>query len=315
MQSVALFLLLATAIPLRAMAACPVDDPAKGIFAYPALMKAQTTFKDYEVRVFDSKPCDPSPFRHRSGVEILQAGRQVYAQTGYSFAIGYPLQDNQPPDSVKLKVGDDVTGEGTPDLLISEWSGGAHCCYTFHLFQLGGAFKKIQSIPLRDADESAFVTRPDVKGMLLNSYDYSAFAYFPSGFAGSPAGHVLLSFQGGRFRLDQAHLKGNVPKPDEIGHCAKLFKQSRDWKQSQPLGMWYYATDLIYTGNAESAWKFLDGAWGGDEMARAKYLREYRKRLQKSFYYQDLMQLQEAPASGANQKIDWNKQCMEYMHG
>ncbi len=312
---VLLLLTLAALLPARAMAACPVDDASKGIFAYPALMEAQARFKDYEVRIFDSKACDPSPFRARSGLEILKSGKPVYARTGHSFALGYPLQDNQSPDSVKLKVGDDITGEGVPDLLVSEWSGGAHCCYTFHVFQLGDAFKRVQSIPLRDADESAFVTRPGVKGMLLNSADYSAFAYFPSGFAGSPAGRILLSYRDGRFRLDQARLKANAPKPDETAQCAKLFKQSREWKDAQPLGLWYYATDLIYTGNAEAAWTFLDQAWGGSEADKLKYLKEYRDRLQKSFYYPELMQLQKAPASDANQKIDWTRQCFEYMHG
>lgn len=316
MRHIALLaLLLAGLLPGQVHAACPVDDTAKGIFAYPAFMEAQVTFKDYQVRIFDSKVCDPSPFRARSGLEILKSGKRVYARTGNSFALGYPLQDNQSPDSVKLKVGDDITGEGLPDLLVSEWSGGPHCCYTFHIFQLGDAFKRVQSIPLRDADESAFVTRPGVKGMLLNSSDYSAFAYFPSGFAGSPAGRILLRFQDGRFRLDQARLKANAPKPGETGRCAKLFRQSHEWKHSQPMGMWYYATDLIYTGNADEAWTFLDAAWGGSEADKTKYLKEYRARLQKSFYYRQLMQLQNAPTSNANQKIDWTKQCFEYMHG
>ena len=81
------------------------------------------------------------------------------------------------------------------------------------------------------------------------------------------------------------------------------------------MGMWYYATDLIYTGNSASAWTFLDMVWGGSEADHKQYLSDYRERLTKSVYYRELMDLQKAPASAANQKIDWTKQCFEYMHG
>ena len=213
----------------------------------------------------------------------------------------------------------DITGEKIPELLISEWSGGAHCCYTFHLFRLGDAFSHIQDIPLLDADESAFVRRPGVKSLVLASFDFSAFAYFPKDFADSPAGRVFLSFQDGKFRPDARLMKANAPTDAEIAKCAGLFKPSLAWKQesnaSQPMGMWYYATDLIYTGNAARAWKFLDAAWGGSAADKKKYLDDYRRRFRKSAYYQDLMRLQQASVSSAGQKIDWTKQCLAYVHG
>lgn len=302
------------AVSPAALSKCPMGS---AVFAQPPATTVD--FHDYEIRLYGNPDdCDAEPETPISGIEILKAGKRVYAQAGYSFAIGYALEQDQPADSLKPVVGMDFTGEGKPGLLVSEWSGGAHCCYTFHLFQLGETFKKIQSIQLRDADESSFVRREGVKGLVLNSYDYSAFAYFPFDFAGSPAGRVLLSYQGGSFKLDSAHMKANAPAADEIDHCGRLFKKSRGWKdqdQPQPLGMWYYATDLIYTGNAAEAWTFLDAAWGGSATDKKKYLDDYRKRLTKSLYYRELMDLQKAPTSATNQKIDWTKQCYEYMHG
>ncbi|MFI4921626.1 MAG: hypothetical protein ACHQAZ_08305, partial [Gammaproteobacteria bacterium] len=170
-------------------------------------------------------------------------------------------------------------------------------------------------IPLLDADESAFVRRPDVKGFVIATADYSAFAYFPSSFAGSPAGRVFLSFQGGRFRPDTSLMKATAPKSDEVAKCAALFRPSREWKTSQPMGMWYYATDLIYTGNEAEAWTFLDAAWGGSAADKKRYLDEYRTRLKKSVYHSDLEFLQKAPVSNMGQKIDWTKQCFEYLRG
>lgn len=285
------------------------------LFAHPELQTKTIAFKDYEIRLYGQKSCEAEPESRIAGFEIRKSGKRVYIHTGYSFAIGYSLEQNQSPDSVKVPVGTDLTGEGLPELLVSEWSGGAHCCYTFHLFRLGDSFARIQSLPLFDADESSFVKRKGVKGLVLNTADYSAFAYFPDGFAGSPAGRVLLSFQHGRYHLAQDLMQANAPKVGETAHCAALFKKSREWRDGQPLGMWYYATDLIYTGHAAEAWTFLDAAWGGSEEDKKKYLGEYRERLKKSVYYPELMELQKAKPSAANQKIDWTKQCFEYMHG
>ncbi|HEY1772105.1 MAG TPA: hypothetical protein VGH91_02805 [Gammaproteobacteria bacterium] len=314
MRKLVLFCLLVSGLlPGYAAAA----DCMKGDAVFKTLKPQSVPFKDYEIRLYSQPDCEAEPESHIAGLQILKEGKQVYVQTGYSFALGYPLEQDQPPDSVKPALGMDFTGEGIPELLISEWSGGAHCCYSFHLFRLGETFSKIQSIPVLDADESAFVRRPGVKGLVLVTADYGAFAYFPSSFAGSPAGRVLLSFQDGRFRPDATLMKTTAPKSDETSKCAALFKPSRDWKgrdnDGQPLGMWYYATDLIYTGNETQAWAFLGAAWGGNAADKKKYLDEYRARLKKSVYYPELESLQKAPFSNADQRIDWTKQCFEYL--
>lgn len=300
------------ALSPSAFSACITGD---ALFGHTELKTQSVAFQDYEIHLYDDSQCEAIPETPKAGFEIWKAGRRVASGTGYSYSIGYPLQEDQSPDSVKLKPGDDLTGEGIPDLLISEWSGGAHCCYTFHLFQLGTEFRKIQSLPLLDADESAFVRRPGMKGLVLASSDYSAFAYFPKDFADSPAGRVFLSYQQGRFRLDATLMRATAPKPGEISRCAALFKKSRDWKSAQPMGMWYYATDLIYTGHEADALSFLKASWGGRTADRDKYLQEYQRRLRKSVYYPELKLLQSVGPSAADQQIDWTKQCFEYLHG
>jgi len=311
MRRLALLCLLCIGLlPGYAAADCVKDDAI-----FKAVKPQTTSFKDYQIRLFAQPDCEAEPESRVAGLRILKAGKQVYIETGYSFALGYPLEQDQPPDSVRPAVGMDFSGESLPELLISEWSGGAHCCYTFHLFRLGDGFSKLQDIPLLDADESSFVRRPNVKGLVLASFDFSAFAYFPKDFANSPAGRVFLSFQDGKFRPDASLMKADAPTQAEIAKCAALFKPSRDWKTSQPMGMWHYATDLIYTGSEADAWSFLGAAWGGSAMDKKKYLDEYRSRLKNSVYYPELESLQKAPLSNAGQKIDWTKQCFAYLRG
>ncbi|HEV2332002.1 MAG TPA: hypothetical protein VGV16_02480, partial [Gammaproteobacteria bacterium] len=136
---VPLALVSGLALSPSAFSACITGE---ALFSHPELKTESTAFRDYEVRLYDDSRCEAEPETPKAGFEIWKAGRRVTSGTGYSYAIGYPLQEDQSPDSVKLKVGDDLTGAGLPDLLLSEWSGGAHCCYTFHLFQLGTEFRK-----------------------------------------------------------------------------------------------------------------------------------------------------------------------------
>src|SRR5579859_4434931 len=153
-----ILLLSAVLAPRFALADCVTGEQV-----FKKVKAESTRFKDYEIRLYYQADCNNEPESHIAAVAISKAGKRVYVQTGYSFALGYPLDQDQPPDSVRPAVGMDFTGLG-PGLLVSEWSGGAHCCYTFHIFQLGESFKALPAIPLLDADESAFVRRPDVKG-------------------------------------------------------------------------------------------------------------------------------------------------------
>lgn len=308
--------LLALLAGFAAMPAAHADCvTGDAIFGHPELKTQRYAFQAYEIHFYGGQDCAAEPESRIAGLEILKAGKRIYMQTGYSFALGYPLEQDQSPDSVKLEIGTDLTGEGQPDLLVSEWTGGSHCCYRFHLFQLGPEFRTIQTLPLFDADESAFVRRAGVKGLVLNTVDYSAFAYFPKSFAGSPAGRVFLSFKQGRFRLDPTLMRAAGPDKSTVTRCAALFKKSRAWKDAQPMGMWYYATDLIYTGNQTAAYAFLEQSWGGSSADRDKYLGEYRRRLMKSIYYPELKLLQSLGDSASNQKIDWTKQCYAYLEG
>ena len=304
-----ILLLTCIALPRPAVADC-----ATGEAVFKAAAPQVTRFRDYEIRLYRQADCEAEPGSRVAAMEILQDGTRVHVETGYSFALGYPLEQDQPPDSVKAGVGADFTGAG-PGLLISEWSGGAHCCYTFHVFELGAKFKALPAIPVLDADESAFVRRRGVEGLVLSTVDYSAFAYFPKDFADSPAGRVFLSFDGQAFRPNLGLMKTSAPRSGETAKCAALFRQSRSWKHSQPIGIWYYATDLIYTGNEAEAWRFLDAAWGGKPADRQKYLDEYRSRLGKSVYHQDLVRLQKTPPTVQSQVVDWTKHCFDYLQG
>lgn len=93
------------------------------------------------------------------------------------------------------RLGDDLTGNGVPDLLIEGYSMGAHCCFEYHLFELGAdgltllwnGFTADAGAVLKDLDgdgEAEIITAD------------MSYAYQFCSFASSPAPLVVLDLVG-----------------------------------------------------------------------------------------------------------------------
>ncbi|MDH5505983.1 MAG: hypothetical protein OEZ02_02045, partial [Anaerolineae bacterium] len=54
--------------------------------------------------------------------------------------------------SVRLyeESGTDITGEGNPDVIVFSSTGGAHCCYTFHVYDMGEYPRKVMEAFTKD---------------------------------------------------------------------------------------------------------------------------------------------------------------------
>jgi hypothetical protein len=128
-------------------------------------------------------------------LQILQSGKVVYSLMSVNFAIGNNFEGNAP-----IRIGTDITGEGKPDGVVSEWTGGAHCCFIFHVFELGDVFREIAKINAQHSDGASFVD-PHHDGHYEFEGNDWAFAYWKTSFAESPAPRIILKYRDGRFRL------------------------------------------------------------------------------------------------------------------
>jgi hypothetical protein len=87
------------------------------------------------------------------GILTIRKGRVVvHQQTNVAgaFYIGPNSPETDAKNTATINPGTDINGNRIPDLIVTEWTGGAHCCYTAHMFELGAAFTKIGEIPERD---------------------------------------------------------------------------------------------------------------------------------------------------------------------
>jgi hypothetical protein len=272
-----------------------------GAFATPALASPpvvtphqEETVLPYVARIyFDAKAKDGSD----SYFEILKNDKPIYVQKakrkGEKFFIGTMYKDD--PDASLVKMGMDITGDGQPDLVISEWLGGANCCLIFHIFEIGPTFKKLGAIDAQFGDSGPHFLHPDKNsrstGLVIQIHDWT-FANWNTDFADSPAPKVMLQFSGGAYRMAPDLMRAPEPAGSDLAARASAVKNDAgsakggSWpKADVSPQLWETMLDLIYSGHADAAWKFLDDAWPPKIQGKDKFAQDFRAHLVKSPYW------------------------------
>jgi len=250
------------------------------------------TIRGYSFRVYggEEKTC----------LKVFHAGKQVYRmdEEGGSFTLGR-IGDASSPGGVV--PGTDVTGRGHPDVLVSYFSGGAHCCFELLLFELEPQFTLIANIGLGNSDESVFkrdVRHPEDKRYRLETADQT-FAYWHTSFAESPLTPVLLEAaddgKGGvRFRLAVDKMRKPAPTEDQWRRAdlkaARAALQPGTGFENYYAGsdLWRVMLDRIYAGQEEWAWKTVDTAWPAKKPGKDAFLKDFCGTLHLSPYWPDL---------------------------
>jgi len=240
-------------------------------------------------------------------LQVLSEGKVVYTQPAEAFET---LMLGQPGDgSVDVPAianGVDVTGRGQPDMIVSGFSGGAHCCTAHWVFELAPRFRLLAT--LNDADDDLAHFERDPKDGRYNyvTGDWT-FGYWPTCFACSPSEVVVLRWaddaEGGGFHL--ALDKMQKPAPTQ----ARWNKDLSDAKKAVTAGdansigttMWQTVLDLLYTGHSDLAWKFVDTLGPRAQLQPFPALSDFCALLKQSPYWPDLQPaLKDTPPACAN---------------
>jgi hypothetical protein len=243
---------------------------------------------------------DPASNAKDAYFEILRDKKSVYrqqaTQNGERFVIGTLYDDD--PDAKLVTMGRDITGDGQPDLVISEWLGGANCCLTLHIFEIGPRFRKIADIDAEFGDQGPhFVRLAKGRGLQIQIYDWT-FANWHCDFADSPAPKVILGYHERTYRVAPDLMR--TPTVDMKGLAAKIQKIRNETKDAHgswpdaniPPQLWGTMLDLIYNGHRILAWQFLAMAWPQKVRGRdSAFINDFMKQLRKSPYWKSIAQL------------------------
>ncbi|HON38720.1 conserved hypothetical protein [anaerobic digester metagenome] len=237
-------------------------------------------YQDYLVRITN--------YENEGSFEILKNGRQVYSlhkASNFGFA---KVREGK---NYLLLMGTDVTGNGQPELVISEWSLGAHCCYTFHLFEIGDRFRHIQSIDAGSSESARFLNLDGLPGLEFITDDWT-FAYEPGGFADPPVPRVILKFDGTSYVFARELMKQDPPDEGLVHAIAKNIQTMDGWPMgSPPAEIMQEMVDLIYSGNMAHALSLLDQAWPADVSGKDDFLLDLTTTLKKSPFYREILSL------------------------
>jgi hypothetical protein len=156
-------------------------------------------------------------------------------------------------------AGTDVTGEGDPDLVIHTYSGGAHCCFSTIVYNLGATVTKVLETPQSNCDGS-FVQLDGDPALEVMTCD-DVFAYQYCCYAGSPMVKVILDYD---------PTAGYVPASPQFAHlyADHIAAHTTLAAQAVPDGLCEYdgttkcgvlpvVLDYLYSGRASDAWAEL----------------------------------------------------------
>lgn len=189
--------------------------------------------------------------------------------------------------------GEDIDGDGVPDLLVYGYSGGAHCCFTTLHFSCGET--PVLRCRINTWHSTARYEDLDGDGRCEVKLGDSSYAYWNACFAGSPEPTVILSIHDGRYdlALDLMRLQGPRNKdlpmltqhwkdelavflaftdrldrgeqiPDDDPVWSRIPLQA--WRNEErnvaiPSDIWGVMLDLIYSDRTDEAFAFARAVW------------------------------------------------------
>ncbi len=209
----------------------------------------------------------------------------------------YSKEDKQSVLLIKNTL--DKTGNGIPDIMINYYSGGAHCCAEHFFVDLGEWANLVDSIGTLHVGMNAKAKNP--KGGLFYETADNAFAYWGGSFASSPFPTVILEFKNDKLRPNFYQMKKTAPSLSVLKRKAQLVRQKLSLEpykgidnensviyKEEFLGepdFWGEMLDLIYTGNEDLAWQYLDLVWSPQKQGKAIFREDFKNQLNESYYW------------------------------
>lgn len=149
----------------------------------------------------------------------------------------------------------DVDGDGTAELLVCDFSGGAHCCFTYYLYTRKPALNLLGAFDMGNAG----LTFQDIEGdgvaEAIGYYD--GFAYYEGlSYVGSPFIPIVFSLKAGKY------VENTKAFPGIIQESLDEYLANPPWDCDEECNSWVIAlyAHMVLLGKEASAWETIKGA-------------------------------------------------------
>ena len=224
---------------------------------------------------------------HAIGDYLVQLWHPVASDFGYE-DVGVIVRDDQILARVDqvfglgAETGEDLTGEGHPDVLFHVFTGGAHCCFSSVLYDLGTEVRLVLRTPLSNCGGEFKDLDDDGTREFLTCDDLFAYAYCTYAF--SPAVRVVLAYDpelgyvpvSPQFTdLYEQDLTLHAGLPGECIECG--------WDGTDKCGVLPLVLDYLYTDRPSEAWQALEQLY--DEPDQVLFWADVVQAVQRSPFY------------------------------
>jgi hypothetical protein len=253
----------------------------------------QDSYGDYTLRIFE---CLTSLGSFGSEFfEIWKSNERVYESPHVGMRYSAKNMPNKRQDELdRIAMGQDITGDGVPDLVVYGSTGGNHCCTAFYIFELGDEFKHLATLEQGWA-EGASPNFIDLDGDSILEFVTAdgVFAGWFGATAGEPIWPIILHLVNGHYQVAYDLMRKPAPSDSELATHARKVHDNTCWSCGEAAWgpLWLPMADLIYTGHANLAWRFLDMAWPTEVSGKTEFLFLFAARLGSSRYWRDIKKM------------------------
>jgi hypothetical protein len=238
--------------PLRCPS--PKNEPVTGKYAGYTVRLAPVSERGYRCQAMVKTPVSKSP-------------------TGKTVARDWAL-------SIDPLSGTDVNGDGKPELIVQGFSGGAHCCYAYHIIRLSPGLPLV--LLIANQVPISFAKRKE-GGIELRTGD-GVFDYFLVSQDNAVIPQLFLRLDGDRLvdvsadhiaeydkQIDEARSQLTPAELDKLKHSTYSQNMLRDQMPAVRKAM-TVVLNYLYSGREEQAWQALDEMWPPADATRVKQL-------------------------------------------
>lgn len=253
------------------------------------------------------------------GFALYHNGKLVDVRSGSLYATAPSQGKEEDFNTVPGPVpGTDIDGNGIPDLLLYEYSGGAHCCYTVWHIECGE--RPFVRCGLYTGHSRPVFGDMDGDGRVEVRLVDTSYAYWNECYAASPFPPVVLRIRNNHYEMAEEIMRAQGPSAAEVEEmgrklrtCVAYFSALEEslrqdtglpesnedcdgppmqaWRNGHvtvPSSVWRMMLDLIYSGRNREALAFVETVWPKGKPGKEDFTRDVADLVVESWYGQRL---------------------------